>query len=147
MKRIIIVLCLLIPGMVHASGGGGGGFTQRESTPSLKEIKKTIDSNKYFDAISMLNKYIKKDAGNADAYTYLGFSYRKSGQLPEAFKAYEKALVLDPRHLGAHEYLGEAYLINKEPDKARAMLSKLKGLCGTCAEYRDLEKAIAASAR
>jgi tetratricopeptide (TPR) repeat protein len=142
MKRIIIVACLLIPGAVFAGGGGGGGVSQRESEPSLQDIKRTIDKNKYFDAIAMLKKYIRTDGKSADAYNYLGFSYRKSGNLPEAFKAYDKALSLDPKHLGAHEYLGEAFLMNKEPDKARAELAKLKGICGNCEEYRDLEQAI-----
>ncbi len=142
MKLVTILLCLLIPGALYASGGGGGGFSQRESAPSLQEIKKKIDDKKYPEAITLLKKYIKKDAGSADAYTYLGFSYRKNGQLPDAFTAYDKALALDPKHLGAHEYLGEAYLMNKEPAKARATLNKLKGICGNCEESRDLEKAI-----
>jgi Flp pilus assembly protein TadD len=115
-----------------------------ESAPDLREIKKTIDAREYADAIRMLKKYIRSDERSADAYNYLGFSYRKSGKLPEAFRAYEKALALDPKHLGAHEYLGEAYLANREPEKAAEMLSRLHGLCGDCEEYRDLEKAIAA---
>ena len=142
MKRIAMLVCLLIPCTVFASGGGGGGFSQSESAPSLQDIKKKIDKNNYSDAIKMLKTYLKSDPGSADAYNYLGFSYRKSGHLPEAFKAYDKALALDPRHLGAHEYLGEAYLMNKEPDKARGELAKLKGICGSCEEYRDLDKAI-----
>jgi len=145
MKVIIVMAFLLIPGMVLAAGGGGGGISQRESAPSLKVIKKTIDKAKYAEAIVMLKKYIGNDAGSADAYNYLGFSYRKSGQLPEAFKAYDKALALDPKHLGAHEYLGEAYLVNKEPEKAKEVLARLKGICGSCEESRDLEKAIKAA--
>jgi tetratricopeptide (TPR) repeat protein len=133
---------LLIPCAVFASGGGGGGFSQRESAPSLQEIKSVIDKNNYSDAIKMLKKYLKSDPGSADAYNYLGFSHRKSGHLPEAFKAYDKALALDPKHLGAHEYLGEAYLMNREPEKARMELAKLKGICGNCEEYRDLDQAV-----
>lgn len=144
MKRIVMLAFLLIPSALFASGGGGGGFSEQVSAPNLQEIKQTIDNRKYFDAIKLLKKYIKKDATSADAYTYLGFSYRKTGNLSEAFKAYDKALALDPKHLGAHEYLGEAYLMNKEPGKARVMLGKLKSLCGNCEEYRDLEKAIKA---
>jgi len=145
MNKIIITACLLIPTSLFASGGGGGGFTQTESAPSLREIKKTVDKHNYSDAIPMLKKYLLKDPRSADAYNYLGFSYRKSGHLPEAFNAYEKALVLDPKHLGAHEYLGEAYLTNKEPDKARMELAKLKGICGNCEEFKDLEKSIKSS--
>jgi tetratricopeptide (TPR) repeat protein len=144
MRRIIFMAFLLIPASVFASGGGGGGFSERESAPSLQDIKRTIDKHDYSSAIRSLRTYLKSDPKSADAYNYLGFSYRKSGHLPEAFKAYDKALALDPKHLGAHEYLGEAYLMNKEPDKARLELAKLKGICGNCEEYRDLEQAIKA---
>jgi cytochrome c-type biogenesis protein CcmH/NrfG len=144
MKRTILFLCLLIPCAVFAAGGGGEGISRKESAPSLQEIQKTIDSHKYPEAIAQLKAYIRKDANNADAYNLLGFSYRKNGNLPDAFKAYEKALTIDPKHLGAHEYLGEAYLQKKEPEKAKATLNKLKGICGNCEEARDLEKAIAA---
>ena len=142
MRRIIFLACLLVPGTLFASGGGGEGYSQQESAPSLQDIKRTIDNHNYSAAITELKKYLKKDPRSADAYNYLGFSYRKSGHLPDAFKAYDKALALDPKHLGAHEYLGEAYLMNKEPEKARAELAKLKGICGNCEEYRDLDKAI-----
>ena len=142
MKRLLFALCLLVPTALYASGGGGGGYTKKESTPSLQEIKKTVDDKKYPDAIKQLKLFIDKNSNNADAYNYLGFSYRKSGNLSEAFKAYNKALALDPKHLGAHEYLGEAYLMNKEPEKARGELRTLQALCGNCEEYRDLEKAI-----
>ncbi len=144
MKRIILLVCLLVPCTVFAAGWGSEGVSRKESTPGLQEIKKTIDSQKYSEAITQLKAFIKKDAKSADAYNLLGFSYRKSGNLPDAFKAYDKALALDPKHLGAHEYLGEAYLQKREPEKAKATLNKLKGICGECEEARDLEKAIAA---
>jgi DNA-binding SARP family transcriptional activator len=52
---------------------------------------------------------------------------------------------LDPRHKGAHEYIGEAYLQANQPDKAREHLSALKAICGErCEEYQDLAKALAA---
>ena len=66
----------------------------------------------------------------------------QSGHLPEAFKAYDEPLALYQKHPGAHEYLGEACLMNKEPEKARTELAKLKGICGNCEEYRDLDQAI-----
>jgi len=144
MKQFVLLLCLLIPCTLFAAGGGGEGISQKESSPSLQEIKKTIDNQKYREAISQLKAFIREDSKNADAYNLLGFSYRKSGKLSDAFKAYEKALAIDPKHLGAHEYLGEAYLQKREPEKAKATLNKLKGICGDCEEARDLEKAITA---
>lgn len=143
MKRFIMFMWLIIPSAVCAAGGGGDGNSGADSTPDLQEIKTMIDNRDYVRAISHLNTYLHHNSNSADAYNYLGFSYRKSGNLPAAFTAYEKALALDPKHLGAHEYLGEAYLQNREPDKARTILGRLKGLCGNCEEAKDLEKEIA----
>ena len=139
MKRIIMA-CLLIPGSLFASAGGE--FSYLESAPSMQEIKMDIVENKYTEAIPLLKKYLGRNPGSAEAYNYLGYSYRKTGHLPEAFKAYEKALALNPKHLSAHEYLGEAYLMNNEPEKARAVLAQLWGICRNCEEFRDLAKAI-----
>jgi tetratricopeptide (TPR) repeat protein len=63
-----------------------------------------------------------RDTRNADIENYLGYAYRKSGQVLSALTYYQRALQLDPRHRGAHEYIGEAYL----------MANNL-----TCEEYKD----------
>jgi len=142
MKRIILIVSLLMPVAALAGGGGSEGVSQKASAPNLQEIKMKIEASKYAEAIKLLKAYIREDDSSADAYNYLGFSYRKGGQLPEAFEAYRKALALDPKHLGAHEYLGEAYLASKQPEKARGELAQLKSICGNCEEYRDLQKSI-----
>jgi hypothetical protein len=49
---------------------------------------------------------------------------------------------MEPKHLGANEYLGELYLEMKQPDKAKERLAVLKAACGDCEEYEDLENAI-----
>jgi DNA-binding SARP family transcriptional activator len=59
------------------------------------------------------------------------------------FKHYNEALRIDAKHRGAHEYLGEAYLMVGNVAKAREHLSALDKLCFfPCAEFRDLKKAI-----
>ena len=53
------------------------------------------------------------------------------------------ALEIDPEHLGAHEYLGELYLMMGKKAKAQELLSRLELLSGIrSSEYLDLEKAI-----
>src|SRR6266498_2683632 len=72
-------------------------------------------------------------------------SRHHAGQLALAFKHYQRALQLNPRHRGAHEYVGEAYLIVKDLAKAEEHLNALRGICLIpCEESTDLEKAIAA---
>jgi DNA-binding SARP family transcriptional activator len=61
------------------------------------------------------------------------------------FKHYNQALALDPKHRGAHEYIGEAYLMVNNPAKAKEHLAQLDKLClFSCSEFTDLKKAIAA---
>jgi tetratricopeptide (TPR) repeat protein len=85
---------------------------------------------------------------DADGHNWLGYSYRKSGRLNEAFVHYKRALAIDRSHLGAHEYIGEAYLMANQPDEARKHLQRLAALCASsCEEYRHLDSAIAVYAK
>jgi len=105
---------------------------------------KAVKSEKYKDAIKLLEKVVQKDPRKADAWNYLGYSQRKTGQYEPALKSYTRALEIDPKHKGAHEYLGELYLMTDNLPKAEEHLKTLSGLCGGCSERKDLEKAVTA---
>jgi DNA-binding SARP family transcriptional activator len=63
--------------------------------------------------------------------------------LDPAFKHYQRALQLDPRHRGAHEYIGEAYLMVNDPAKAEEHLAALEKICLLpCEELDDLKRKI-----
>jgi len=66
------------------------------------------------------------DETNADAWNMLGFTRRKLGDRAGAFDAYWKCLALKPDHIGAHEYMGEAYLEDGKLAQAREELEWLK---------------------
>jgi hypothetical protein len=52
------------------------------------------------------------------------------------FEQYRAALQLEPKHRGAHEYIGETYLLTGNKAKAREHLAALERICGTkCEEY------------
>ncbi|MDP2016757.1 tetratricopeptide repeat protein [Hydrogenophaga sp.] len=99
-------------------------------------------------AIAELNAVVKFEPRNADAHNLLGYSHRKQTQpdLAKAFEHYKRALQIDPRHKGAHEYIGEAYLMDKRLAEAEKHLAELARICGnqTCEEYADLARAITA---
>ena len=63
---------------------------------------------------------------HADAWQMLGYARRMTGDLKGAFDAYWKALEIDPEHLGAHDYLGEAWLRAGKLDQAKAELAFLE---------------------
>ena len=83
------------------------------------------------------------DAPNADIQNYLDYAYRNAGNFDLAFQHYEKALKLSPRHRGAHEYVGEAYLMVGNVAKAEEHLAALRAICLVpCEELEDLQKEI-----
>jgi predicted Zn-dependent protease len=57
---------------------------------------------------------------------------------------YTRALAADPKHRGANEYLGEAYLEQNNLHEAEARLARLNELCGMdCKEYKALAQSVA----
>jgi tetratricopeptide (TPR) repeat protein len=146
---LLTLLILALPGPVVADGGGGG---QGASTPAgnpedpqYMAAVKAIKANEYAKAIPLLEGVVSSDAKNADAYNWLAYATRKNGNPAASLPLYQKALAIDPKHKGAHEYIGEAYLMLDNLLKAREHLTTLSSLCFiTCSEYRDLKRAVEA---
>lgn len=141
----VLLLFSLSP-TVHAFGGGGSqkpSVTSGQNDLNYLAGKKAVKAKDWSTAIRYLEQAVKSYPQNANAWNYLGFSYRKSGNLNKAFPAYEQALKIDPKHRGAYEYLGEAYLQAGNLPKAQAQLDRLTKICGqNCEEFKDLQKAI-----
>ncbi len=108
--------------------------------PDYAAGKKAIEAKDWGAAIGFLGKAALRDSRNADIQNHLGYAYRNAGKLDKAFEHYRKALKLNPRHRGAHEYIGEAYLLVNNPAKAAEHLAALKKICVLpCEEYEDLK--------
>jgi Flp pilus assembly protein TadD len=122
------------------------GAKSGPAAASLESARASIKRKHYPDAIAELRAILVKEPSNADAHSLLGFSLRKSGDLNTSKVHYDEALKLDPDHKGAHEYIGELYLMRKQPDEARKHLIILERLCAGkgCEEYQDLAKALTA---
>ena len=112
--------------------------------PEFAAGRAAIEAKQWETAIRALSSAALRDTRNADIQNYLGYAYRHTGQMDLAFKHYERALELNPRHRGAHEYAGEASLMVNDLPKAEAHLAALEKICLIpCEEYDDLKKAIA----
>ena len=112
--------------------------------PDYAAGKQAFDRRDWGEAVRRFSRATVLDPDNADLQNYLGFSYRKMGQLELAFKHYHRALALNPRHRGAHEYIGEAYLMAGNLAGAQKHAEELRKICLLpCEELADLEKAIA----
>lgn len=140
MAALSISVALLAP----CYAAMGDEPAQGAAAPELEVAIAAVKKKDWTTALEKLQAANRKDAKNADVHNLLGYSYRNSGDLDRAFSHYRTALEIDAQHKSAHEYIGEAYLLARQPAKAREHLARLKAICGeTCEEYQDLAKAIA----
>lgn len=131
--------------IVFAAGSETSSEPQsvKAADPDYEKGKKQIASKSWVDAVNSFTKVTSKDSQNADAYNYLGYAYRNLANYDAAFKAYNKALAINPKHRGANEYIGEAYLQTGNLAKAEQHLAKLDDICTFgCAEYTMLKRAV-----
>ena len=115
--------------------------------PVIEQATKATASKDWPQAQAVLKDGLARDPNNPDYHSLYAYSIRK-GANPDmnlVFKHYNEALRLDPKHRGAHEYIGEAYLMVGNLPKAKEHLSSLDKLCFfPCSEFSDLKKSIAA---
>lgn len=144
MKLAPLLLTLLFAAHAHAAGDVNV-FTAPTNTDFEMGLT-AIKAKDWKRAVSNMQAATSYEPNNADAWNWLGYSYRNAGDYKNALTAYDRALNIDPKHRGAHEYLGEAYVMTGDREKAQQHLAALEKICGTgCNEYKDLAKAIAAA--
>ena len=143
---LLALLMLGLPAPAGAAGGGGdGAMPAKPQDPQYTAAVKAVKAGEYAKAVPLLEGVVSRDGQNADAYNWLAYATRKGGNVSGSIPIYEKALAIDPKHRGAHEYIGEAYLMLGDLPKAREHLKTLDNLCFfPCSEYRDLKKAVEA---
>ncbi len=134
---VVMLGLLALPGTGYAMSTNS---TPESAKPDLyKQAEELIDDEDYAEAIPLLQQSIQEKGEYADALNLLGFSNRKLGDMSKAMTYYTKALNLEPNHLGANEYMGELYLEMNELPKAEERLAVLKGACGNCEEFEELD--------
>ena len=145
-----LMTCLLCASSAaFAAGGGGGGEGSDEKAgadPVIATAKAAIARKDWAAAQAGLKQALAGTPNNADYHNLYAYSLRKgpNPDMAAVFSHYADALRIDPKHRGAHEYSGEAYLEANDLPKAKEHLAALKSLCFLpCEEYTDLKKAVA----
>ena len=106
--------------------------------------RQAIAAKRWEEAIARLRKAEVRHPDHADLQNDLGYAHRNLKQFDAAFRHYKRAIELEPRHRGAHEYIGEAYLMVGDVANAEKHLAALRAICLLpCEELTDLEKAFA----
>ena len=113
MKNFFLIsLAALIGLMTYGTSFGAGSSDNDESSGKIMvdvdylNGKEEAYNGNYRAAIVYLKKSVENNPESADSYNLLGYSNRKLGNNEEAFNYYNKALEIDPRHKGTHEYIG-----------------------------------------
>jgi tetratricopeptide (TPR) repeat protein len=102
-----------------------------------------LKAKAYPGALAHFQDALKRFPDAANLHNELGYTFRNLGRLDKAFEHYERALAIDPRHRGAHEYIGEAYLLKGDVAGAEKHLEALRSICTLpCEEMRDLQAAV-----
>ena len=145
---IVVILFMFSLNGAFAAGSESSKQEKTSTTHSKEYYKavKLIKANNFKEAIILLETLVTANPKDADILNYLGFSYRKTGDLVKSSQYYKQALNINPKHLGALEYQGELFITLGKIDKAKANLARIDDICFTqCKELRTLEKAISAA--
>jgi len=142
-KSAAAVLALLVS---HLAFGADSASPASRADPMMDRYSAAAGHQDWKGAAATMRDAIAADPRNPDYHNLYAYSLRKGGtsDMDLVFKHYNEALKLDPGHRGAHEYIGEAYLMLGNVAKAKEHLGALDKLCFFgCSEYTDLKKAIA----
>ena len=127
-----------------AAAGAAADWAERD--PDFSAGKTALAKGAWTTAITALRFAAVRDPRNADIQNYLGYAYWRAGDLGPAMGSFQHALLINPRHRGAHEHLGELYLALNEPARSDEHLAALKQICLIpCEEFDSLQQAIAAT--
>ena len=139
----VLVVCLFHMPLVCLAVDTDDDPAAAKLDPDYAAGRKAIEAKDWNAAIKSLSSAALRDTRNADLQNYLGYACRNAGQMELAFKHYGRALQLNQRHRGAHEYVGEAYLLVNNLAKAEEHLAALQKICLIpCEEYEDLKKKV-----
>lgn len=149
---LLLATLLAYAGAAVAAGDVSDSTAYSSNTsadPVMASTQAAFGRKDWAGAQAGLQKALVAAPQNADYHNLYAYSIRKgaSPDMALVFKHYGEALRINPKHRGAHEYVGEAYLMVGDLPKAKQHLAALDKLCFMpCEEHSDLKKAIAAYA-
>ncbi len=140
------ILALSLASGIACGADSGPSSTPAPRDPAMERYSSAAERQDWAAAAAAMKDAVSREPSNADFNNLYAYSLRK-GKSPDmnlVFKHYNEALRIDAKHRGAHEYIGEAYLMAGNVAKAKEHLGALDKLCFfSCAEFADLKKAIA----
>lgn len=148
-RQHAFIIALFAAPAVLAAGGGDEprAVTAQPADPVIEKVLAANAQRDWGASQDLLREALTRNPGNADYHNLYAYAIRKgtNPSLDLVFRHYNEALRINPEHRGAHEYLGEAYLMVGNVAKAKEELATLDRLCFFgCEEYTMLKQAVAA---
>lgn len=156
-------VALSLPHFANAAGSGNDTATPQtcptgkvwsSSKGKCVKISSSVDDQELYDQgerLALHGQYEKaikvlrtvSNQNDPRVLNYIGYSFRKMGELDKGIRYYAKALAIDPNYVRAREYLGEGYVAAGKMAEARDQLHEIEKRCGAgCEEYVQLAQVI-----
>jgi len=142
-----IVLSLSLAAMTAVAAPDPAPGSSAPSDPVMEKGMPLVERKDWAGAAAVFRDAVARDPASAAYHNMYAYSLRNMPKpaMDLVFRHYNEALRIDPKHRGAHEYLGEAYLMTGNLAKAKEHLAALDRICTFgCDEYTMLKKAVAA---
>ena len=150
-QRMCVFRVFVLTGLLTLLGSVAGAVDVPNRNLAVEEqamrnAREAIAQKNWARAAQLLEAHVKAYPEDADAHNLIGYTQRHLGQFDLSLSAYERALAIDPKHIGAHEYMGMLMLTLGQRDRAVQLLRNLEQLCQTPCEPRlKLQRAIESS--
>jgi tetratricopeptide (TPR) repeat protein len=150
-QHLYVLRVLVLTSLLALLGSVAGAVDVPNRNPAVEEqamrhAREAIAQKNWARAAQLLEAHVKAYPEDADAHNLMGYTQRHLGQFDLSLSAYQRALAIDPKHLGAHEYMGMLMLTLGQRDRAVQLLRNLEQLCQTpCEPQLKLQRAIESS--
>lgn len=120
-----------------------------EGADHFSDTREALQSRHWLqalDALRQLAREMPNIVEDAEFHNLMGYALRQASpwNLGNAIDHYQQALRLDPAHVQARAYLGQAYLMQGRLDLAQEQLQEIERYCKgqDCQAKRDLQQAM-----
>jgi tetratricopeptide (TPR) repeat protein len=122
-------LVALAPALTHAIMSGEESKLVPSGDADYAAGKAAFLAEDWPGTVANLTMVVMRRPWHDNAHAMLGYAWRKLGDYDLSLEHYGTALTLNPRHRGALEYLGEAYLELGRVEEAGATYRRLAKVC------------------
>jgi Tfp pilus assembly protein PilF len=130
--------------MIAIVAGVGVAGASPISNALVRQGQQALARKDYDAARRSFEQAIVADPHDAGAFGDLGRANQRLGAVDKAWRYYRTALDIEPDNVRVLAWSGDLDVSLGRLDSAREKLDHLHTVCGTCADYRRLDRTISA---